>query len=106
MATCAVPPQTAELQLCVSGLSSAVLVGKCQFDLKGRRSVSGAPPSHHSLLQPQLDAYTPQTLTFQLPLSNKLSTQKQARLCLYHYLLPSVESNAVGALQYFADFLI
>lgn len=63
---------------CESFLSSAVLVGKCrayarcQFDLRGRRSVPGAPPSHHSLpgrsqssFQPQLNVYNPQTLTFQ-----------------------------------------
>lgn len=77
-------PPIAELH--TSFQSTAALGGKvassaaeCQFDLKGRRLVSGAPPSHHSLpvspqssIQPQLNAYTPQTLTLQLPLRNKL----------------------------------
>lgn len=88
---------------CVSFLSSAVLVGKCsayaqsQFDLRGRRSVPGALPSHHSLpgcsqscFQPQPDVYNPQTLTFQWLLSNKLSSplSHRPRLQPHYPLLP------------------
>lgn len=96
----------------MSFLSSAVLVGKCrayaqsQFDLRGRRSVPGALPSHHSLpgcsqscFQPQPDVYNPQTLTFQWLLSNKLSSllSHRPRLRPHCYLLPPISP----ALLYF-----
>lgn len=70
---------SAVLQHCVLSFyfsSSEKVLGpsiQCQFDLKGRRTAPGAPPSHHSLpvrsqssLQPQLDAHTPHTLTFSI----------------------------------------
>lgn len=107
----------------VSFLSTAVLVGKwwahpqsVSLTLRvGDRCLERRHHTTHS--QSALRATSKynlmftQTLTFQLPL-NKLSTLLRNRLCLYHYLLPPNESNALHwtyLLQFhssFADFLI